>query len=175
MLQWHSCWQAAIRPRHDFFDVSCERAALCRLSCLCCLWHREEGRHFAVYLFVLVGHTKNSQKAGPFPVARLNWSCLSIVVSRIAAFTGEGPALFPALPLLPPASLTCTRLETRRLRASRSTNRSTPLRLGPTAPGSDWRPCSGGPAGPATRRRPARATDSGGPVTCAGSRVGHSY
>ena len=28
----------------------------------------QEGRHFAVYLFV---HTKHSQKAGPFPVARL--------------------------------------------------------------------------------------------------------
>ena len=30
--------------------------------------HAHEGRHFAVYLFV---HTKHSQKAGPFSVARL--------------------------------------------------------------------------------------------------------
>ena len=38
-----------------------------------------QGRHFAVHLFV---HTKHSQKAGPFSVARLKWPCLSIIVSR---------------------------------------------------------------------------------------------
>ena len=53
----------------------------------------EEGRHFAVYLFV---HTKHSQKAGPFSVARLK---IDLPFHNRLAFTGQVPALLVARPV----------------------------------------------------------------------------
>ena len=53
-----------------------------------------EGWYFAVCLFV---HTKHSQKAGPFSVARLE---LDVRFHDRLAFTGEVPALLARL-LLP--------------------------------------------------------------------------
>ena len=47
------------------------------------VWHCQEGRHFAVYLFV---HTKHSQKAGPFSVARLK---MDLPFHNRLAFTGD--------------------------------------------------------------------------------------
>ena len=49
----------------------------------------QEGRHIAVCLFA---HTKHSQKAGPFSVARLKMDLPFLIVSRTTAFTGEVPA-----------------------------------------------------------------------------------
>ena len=48
----------------------------------------QEGRHFAVHLFV---HTEHAQKAGPFSVARLT---MDLHFHNRLALTGEVPALF---------------------------------------------------------------------------------
>ena len=60
-----------LKRRHvggvDRVDHLCSAATLPRMAAHC-QRVREEGRHFAVYLFV---HTQNSQKEGPFSVARL--------------------------------------------------------------------------------------------------------
>ena len=47
----------------------------------------KEGRHFAVHLFE---HTKYSQQAGPFSVARLK---MDLPFHNCLALKGEGPAL----------------------------------------------------------------------------------
>ena len=55
------------RPRRAHVLVDgCEKSSEQRKRAPCL--RAKRGRHFAVYLFV---HTKHSQKAGPFSVARL--------------------------------------------------------------------------------------------------------
>ena len=66
------------------------RAAAHRLVLSGCT--SQEGRHFAVYLFV---HRKHSPKAGPFSVARLK---IDLPFNNRLAFTGEVPAVFPLRP-----------------------------------------------------------------------------